>query len=92
MPLKINVTPTKNENLVTFSLDRQLIPPGTGLSFSTPAAAEGYPLAHALFQIRGVRSLWILGHDIQVGKDPKARWAGILAQVHETLRANESSL
>jgi len=89
MTHKINVTPTRSENLVTFSLDRELIPPGTGLSFPSAALAEGHPLAHALFQIRGVQSVWLLGHDVQVGKDPKARWSSIIAQVIETLRASE---
>jgi len=92
MSLKISMTPTRSENLVTFGLDRDLIPPGTGLSFASAAQAEGHPLARALFRVRGVKSVWILGRDIQVGKDPKARWASITAQVIEAIRACEAGL
>ena len=72
MSLKISMTPTRSENLVTFGLDRDLIPPGTGLSFASAAQADSHPLARALFQVRGVKSVWILGRDIQAGKDPRA--------------------
>ena len=92
MTLKINMAPTRSDNLVTFTLDRELVPPGTGMSFANASAGEGHPLARALFHIRGIKSLWFLGNDIQVTKDPRSRWSSIIAQILETIRAHESIL
>ncbi|NIQ01429.1 MAG: hypothetical protein GWM98_14415, partial [Nitrospinaceae bacterium] len=55
-------------------MDRDLLPPGTGLSFSSPETANEHPIASAIFQVSGVQSVWILGNEIQVCKDEKVRW------------------
>ena len=86
MSLEITVTSSRNENYVEFTLNQDLIPPGTGLSYSDPKSAESHPLANALFKIRGVMSVWILGNGVHVTKDEKARWSGIQSKVIETIR------
>ena len=86
MNVEIKVTATRNPHYVTFSLEQPLIGPGTGLTFSDPESAEGYPLPKALFQIRGVKSIWVLGNDIQVTKDEKVRWSSIQSRIIETIR------
>jgi len=92
MTVQITITPTRNENLVTFTLDRELVPLGTGLSFSHSDAASTHPLAQELFHIPGVESLWFLGHDVQVTKSENSRWSSIQSQVIETIKSFESSL
>jgi hypothetical protein len=82
----ITVTTTRNPNFVTFSLETAIIPPGTGMTFADLETAETYPLAHALFKIKGVKSIWILGNDIQITKDEKSRWGSIQSKIIETIR------
>ncbi|MFQ5449312.1 MAG: NifU N-terminal domain-containing protein [Nitrospinaceae bacterium] len=91
MTVEITVTPSRNENNVSFSLDRALIPPGTGLSFPDAQSAQFHPLAHALFQIKGVRSVWILGNEIAVTKDEKMRWASLQSKIIETIQNSLNS-
>lgn len=91
MVVEIAVTPTRNEHSIIFKLDRRLIPPGTGLPFADAQAADSHPLARALFQIKGVVSVWILGDEIQVTKDEKVRWGSVKPKIIETIRANANS-
>ncbi len=86
MSQEITITTTRNPNFVTFSLETALIPPGTGLTFADMETAETHPLAHALFQIKGVKSIWILGNDIQITKDEKSRWGSIQSKILGTIR------
>ena len=92
MTVEIKITATRNPNYVTFSLDHDLIPPGTGRTYSDAESAEADPLAKALFEIPGIESLWVLGDSIHVTKDEKVRWTRIQSRVIETIRhvANSS--
>lgn len=91
MNLDITVTSTRNENYVEFSLNQDLIPPGTGLSFANPESAESHPLAKALFGIRGVKSVWILGNGIHVTKNENIRWSILQSKVLEAIRTSLNS-
>ena len=86
MSVAIEVIPTRNPNYVTFSTDQNLIPPGTGLTYSDPESAESNPLAKSLFAIGGIESVWILGSAIHVTKGDKIRWARIQSRIIETIR------
>ena len=86
MTVEIEITATRNPNYVTFSLDHDLIPPGTGKTFMDAQSAESDPLAKALFAIPGVLSIWVLGNDIHVTKDEKIRWTRIQSKVLEAIR------
>ncbi len=87
MAVEIQVTPTRNPNSSSFTVDHNLIAPGTGLSYSDAGSAAGNPLASALFAVRGVQSVWILGNEIQVTKDEKVRWGSIQSRIIETIRS-----
>ncbi len=91
MTVEIKVTPTRNPHYVTFGLDRDLLPPGTGLSFSSPETANEHPIASAIFQVSGVQSVWILGNEIQVCKDEKVRWGSIQAKILEAIKRSVNS-
>ena len=86
MSVEIEIIPSRNPNYVTFSTDQNLIPLGTGLSYSDPESAESNPLAKSLFAIGGIESIWILGSGIYVTKDEKARWTKIQSRFIETIR------
>ncbi len=90
MSVTVTVEPTRNEDSVVFILDKTLLPPGTGSPFSNPQSAKDHPLARALFEIRGVSSLWILGNEVTVTKDPGVSWGGIKAKIVETIKRVES--
>ena len=86
MSVEIEIIPSRNPNYVTFSTDQNLIPLGTGLSYSDPESAESNPLAKSLFAIGGIESIWRLGSGIHVTKDEKARWTKIQSRIIETIR------
>lgn len=87
MAVKIETTPTRTENLITFTLDKELIPPGTGLSYPNKESAQSHSIAKALFELSGVESVWILGNSIQVSKSDNIRWASLKAKCVETIAA-----
>ena len=77
------IQPTPNPNAAKFILDGQITE--QSISFLTPRAAEGHPLASRLFSIPGVSSLLLLGDFITVNKSPEARWADITGRVRKVL-------
>lgn len=87
MTLQIKTQPTRSEALITFTLNKALIPPGTGKSFPNKPSAQSHPIAKALFEIEGVESVWILGNDIQVGKADGVRWSAIKSKIHDVIQA-----
>jgi len=78
----------RNEHSVSFILDKTLLPPGTGEPYPNSEKAQGNPLAKALFEIKGVNSIWILGNEVQVTKDDDASWGALKGRVVETIRKN----
>ena len=88
MKLQIKTQPTRSETLITFSLSKALIPPGTGKSFPDKNSAQSHPIAKAIFEINGIESVWILGNDIQVGKSDNVRWSSIKSKIYDAIQAN----
>ncbi len=88
MPVNVIVEPMRNENSVSFILDKTLIPPGTGNSYPNREKAQSDPLAKALFEIKGVSSVWVLGNEVQVTKDDQVSWGALKGRVVETIRKN----
>lgn len=84
--IEIKTKPTRTESLVTFSLNKELIPPGTGLSFPEKNSGQAHPIAKALFEINGVESVWILGNDIQVTKSDQVRWSSIKSKIVDAIQ------
>jgi NFU1 iron-sulfur cluster scaffold homolog, mitochondrial len=88
MSVNVTVEPMRNEHSVSFILDKTLIPPGTGNSYPNREKAQSDPLAKALFEIKGVSSVWILGNEVQVTKDDQVSWGALKGRVVETIRQN----
>ena len=88
MPVNVTVEPMRNENSVSFILDKALIPPGTGNPYPNREKAQSNPLAKALFEIKGVSSVWVLGNEVQVTKDDQVSWGALKSRVVETIRKN----
>lgn len=81
MSVTVNVVPTRNADSVVFKLMQALIPPGTGLSFPNRETAQSHPIAKAVFEVQGVASVWVIGSEIQVTKDPAVSWGRIKGKV-----------
>jgi hypothetical protein len=88
MSVNVTVEPMRNEHSVSFLLDKTLIPPGTGESYPNSEKAQSNPLAKALFELKGVNSIWILGNEVQVTKDDEVSWGALKGRVVETIRKN----
>ena len=90
MSVSVTVEPTRNENSVVFILDKTLIPPGTGSPYPNREKAQSNPLAKALFEIKGVSSVWVLGNEVQVTKTDQVTWGAVKSKVVETIKRVES--
>jgi hypothetical protein len=88
MSVSVTVETTRNENTVVFKLTKDLIPPGTGNSYPNREKAQSNSLAKALFEIRGVSSVWVLGNEVHVTKEDDITWGAVKSKVVETIRQN----
>jgi hypothetical protein len=89
-PIEVWTEHTPNPNALKFTLNRA-VAEGRSKTYASPEAAEGSPLAKALFEIAGVRSLFFLNNFITVTRQPGSDWAAISRQVEERIRAHYAS-
>ena len=88
MNAEIKVTPMRNQDSIEITVEQELVPYGTSLSFSNAESAASHPLGSDLLNIPGVESVWIMGKDIMVTKGEKARWAILQSRVLETVKTH----
>ncbi len=87
MPYKIcQAQPTPNPNALKLVLDRP-IAPDHPLSFLTPEAGLGHPLAEQFFAIPGVVGLLLLNDFVTINKAPTAKWSEIRAKAERILKS-----
>lgn len=84
-PVDVIAEPTPNPNSVKFTLNRP-VSEGKSQSYMNPEQAEASPLAKALFEIPGVKSVFMLNNFITVSRDPAVEWEAIIGRVEETIR------
>ncbi len=77
-------TETPNPNAMKFTLDVTL---PDMVNAPNPAAANGQPLAEALFGIDGVVGVFATADFVTVSKRPDADWDAIVAATVEVLRS-----
>lgn len=83
--LKITVEGTPNPNAAKFVLDRAV--PGEGSrSYFEAGDARGDPLAERLFDLEGVRALFMVDDFITVTKDDEAAWPDLVERVETVIR------
>ena len=71
----LEAQPTPNPNAIKLVLDRPIA--AQPMSFLSPEAGAGHPLAERLFAIKGVASLLFLNDFVTINKSPNAKWADI---------------
>lgn len=86
----VTVETTRNEHSVIFKLGKTLLPPGTGNPYPNREIAQSHPLAKALFEIKGVASVWMIANEVQVTKEAQATWGAIKSKIVETIKRIES--
>jgi hypothetical protein len=89
-PIEVWTEHTPNPNALKFTLNRA-VTEGRSKTYASPEAAEASPLAKALFEIAGVKSLFFLNNFITVTRQPGSDWAAISRQVEERIRAHFAS-
>lgn len=83
--VSVSVEGTPNPHAAKFVLDRPLLGEGSR-SYFDPGAAEGDPLAERLFEIEGVRAVFMVEDFITVTKREEVEWAEIVDRVQEAIR------
>lgn len=83
--LSVHVEGTPNPNAAKFVLDRPLLGEGSR-SYFDAGAAQGDPLAERLFEIEGVRALFMVDDFITVTKREDVDWADMVDRVEAAIR------
>ncbi len=83
-PVEVRAEPTPNPNSMKFTLDRPVAERGE--SFRSAAEAAHFPLARRLFEVPGVRGLFLLKNFISVIRDPAAEWGELAPKVEAAIR------
>ena len=86
-PIEVWAEPTPNPNALKFTLNRTTAE-GRSKTYASPEAAEASPLAKALFEIDGVKSLFFLNNFITVTRQPGTDWSTLAPLVEERIRAH----
>lgn len=89
MPKISDIEETPNPNAVKFVL-REAVSNGTAQSFSSPAQAEGDPLAKSLFDVGNIVSVFYMDRMITVEKDDEGDWDDLLPTLAVPIRAAPS--
>ena len=83
---KIRFDETPNPQAGKFTVGRSLVEGRRGMTFDSPEAAAGNPVAARLLDEPGVRSVFIVADFVTVTKDPGATWADLAPRVQAALR------
>lgn len=87
----VEIQNTPNPDALKFMLDGTLLASGVR-QFDSPAAAKTDELAHSLFAINGVLSVFYMGQFVTVTKKPAVRWNEIQPQVNEVINTKAQAL
>lgn len=82
----MRVEGTPNPNAAKFVLDRPLLGEGSR-SYFAPGDAEEDPLARRIFEIEGVRAVFMVDDFVTVTKQDDVEWSDIVDQVEEAIRS-----
>ena len=77
---------TPNPNAGKFVVSQQVAPVGTSRSYYDVDEAREDPVARALLEIQGVRSLFMVDDFITVTKTHAAKWDELVPRVEEAIR------
>lgn len=85
MSLAVQVQGTPNPNAAKFVLDQSLLG-DEGRTFFDAKAAAGHPLAARLFEVEGVRALFMVDNFITVTKADGAAWDDLVEPIRMAIQ------
>jgi hypothetical protein len=85
MPLAVQVQGTPNPNAAKFVLGESLLGE-EGRTFFDAAAAQDHPLAARLFEVDGVRALFMVDNFITVTKAEGAAWDDLVEPIRVAIQ------
>lgn len=88
MTPRVEFQPTPNPDAGKFVVGRPVTPDGESRSFHSLDDAQDHPVAQALLQLDGVRSVFMVSDFITVSKTPAADWEVLAPSVREILDAS----
>lgn len=80
----MNFEPTPNPNAMKFNVDGRLIEGGSR-SYDTPSAADGDPLATALFALGKITTVFYMPGFVTVNKEAGADWSSLAPAIARTI-------
>ena len=83
---RVTVQGTPNPNAAKFMLDRTVVAEGSRSYFDRESARED-PIASRLFEIEGVRAVFMVEDFITVTKADEAEWDDLVGSVEEAIVA-----
>ena len=86
MAVEIVVEHTPNPNSLKFTLNQPVT--AKGISITSREAAIAYPLAHKLFEVPGVKGLYLMHNFISVTKEPSAQWESMVSALQAVIAAH----
>ena len=81
---RIRITGTPNPNAAKFELN-QAVFEAEGRSFFEPPPPGADPLAEKIFQVRGVRALFMADNFVTVTKEDDVGWPDIIDDIREAI-------
>lgn len=84
-PLTVSGEPTPNPNAMKFQCSVQVVDKGS-LSFNTAVAAKQNPLASAVFDVGGVRSVFAVKDFVTVTKEDGVDWSFLAPRIEAAIR------
>ena len=86
MPKIADIEYTPNPNAIKFIL-KEPVTTGSSRSFQTAEAAQADPLAHSLFNVGDVVSVFYMDRFITVNKEDDVSWEDLLKRLAEPIRS-----
>lgn len=82
----ISVQGTPNPNAAKFTVDRNLVEGGAGVSYFDADTASEDPLASLVFAIDGVESIFIAEDFVTITKSDSASWDDLIPVIENAIK------
>jgi len=83
--MRIEVSPTPNPNAMKITVDVKLVAAGSR-TFDSAQEAGADPLAKKLFELTGVKSVFMLGNFVTVTRAAGVEWSDLLPRLERAMR------
>ncbi len=85
-PVTVTAEATPNPHSMKFVMNRTIT--AKGISITNRATATAYPLAAHLFDVPGVKGLYMMNDFISVTKEPSVAWEALVGPIQDVIAAH----